>query len=90
MPTRNAAFSPSSNARLWIVQTTGTWTPPAGIAPTTIAVRGHPGRAAPGIIVWREDGVTVAIFWTFARDRPAPSTASLVAIANDLVRTATT
>ncbi len=85
-----SAFSPSSNARLWIVQTTGTWTPPAGIAPTSIAVRGHPGRAAPGIIVWREDGVTVAIFWTFARDRPAPSTASLIAIADDLVRTATT
>jgi hypothetical protein len=85
-----SAFSPSSNARLWVVQTTGTWTPPAGIAPTTVAVRGHLGRAAPGIIVWREDGVTVAIFWTFARDIPAPSTASLVAIANDLVRTATT
>ena len=48
------------------------------------------GRAAPGIIVWKEDGVTVAIFWTFARDSPAPSTASLVAIANDLVRTETT
>ena len=84
------AFSPSSSARLWIVQTTGTWTPPTGIAPTAITVRGHPGRAAPGIIVWGEASVTVAIFWTFARGRPAPSTASLVAIANDLVRTATT
>jgi hypothetical protein len=84
-----SAISPSSRARLWIVQTTGTWTPPAGIVPTTITVRGHPGRAAPGIIVWSEGGVTVAIFWTFGQALPAPSTASLVAIAEDLVRTAT-
>ena len=82
--------SPSSRTLLWIVQTTGAWTPPAGIVPTSITVRGHPGRAAPGIIVWPEDGVTVAIFWTFGRALPAPSTASLVTIADDLVRTATT
>jgi hypothetical protein len=89
-PDTESAISPSSNARLWIVQTTGTWTPPAGIVPTTITVRGHSGRAAPGIIVWPEDGITVAIFWTFGRAMPAASTAALMAIANDLVRTATT
>ncbi len=88
--TETFADSASASSRLWIVQTTGTWTPPPGIVPSAITVRGHPGRMAPGIIVWPEDGVTVAIFWTFGRDGPAPSTASLVAIADDLVRTATT
>ena len=81
---------PPGSARLWIVQTTGTWTPPTGTVPTTITVRGHTGRAAPGIIVWPEGGVTVGIFWTFTHAMPTPSTASLIAIADDLVRTATT
>jgi hypothetical protein len=88
--TETFADTASASSRLWIVQTTGTWTPPAGIVPTVITVRGHVGRAAPGIIVWPEDGVTVTIFWTFTRATPSPSTAALIAIADDLVRTAAT
>jgi hypothetical protein len=70
--------------QLWIVQTTGTWHPPATVVTTPVTVRGHPGRAAPGIIVWPENGLTMAVRWDTDPYR-IPRTDQLVAIAATLV-----
>jgi hypothetical protein len=39
----------------------GGWHPPPGTVTTPVTVRGHPGLAAAGIIVWTEAGTTVAL-----------------------------
>lgn len=44
-----------------VLVSNGGWHPPAGVAVQPITVRGHPGRAASGIIVWTESGRTVAV-----------------------------
>jgi hypothetical protein len=47
---------------LEIVQVAGGgWHPPAAATTRPVTVRGRPGRAAPGIIVWSEAGHTVAV-----------------------------
>jgi hypothetical protein len=69
--------------RLWVIQTTGGWTPRRATVTTAVTVRGHPGRAAPGIIVWSEGGTTVAIRWDTVRVVP-PGTDQLLAIAATL------
>jgi hypothetical protein len=39
----------------------GGWHPPPGTVATPVTVRGHPGLAAAGIVVWTEAGTTVAL-----------------------------
>lgn len=39
----------------------GGWHPPSGTPTSPLTVRGHPGLAAAGIIVWTESGRTIAI-----------------------------
>jgi hypothetical protein len=47
---------------LQIIQVSGGgWHPPPGTVTTPVTVRGHPGLAANGIIVWTEAGMTVAL-----------------------------
>jgi hypothetical protein len=51
-----------TNAQLQIIQVSGGgWHPPPGTVMTPVVVRGHPGVAAAGIIVWTESGTTVAV-----------------------------
>jgi len=79
---------------LMIVQVAGGgWHPPAGTAITHVLVRGLPGLAAPGIIVWSEGGHTVAVIGegqsppegsAGLQSRPPLSLASLEAIASAL------
>lgn len=75
---------PSTDDQLWIIQTRGGWHPPASLVTTPVTVRGRPGRAAPGIIVWSERGMTVAVRWD-SMPRPAPGPAVLEAIAANLI-----
>jgi hypothetical protein len=71
--------------RLWIIQVTGGgWSPPAGTATTAVTVRGHPGLAAAGIVVWTENGRTLAVRED-AGPQPLATTAELSAIADALV-----
>jgi hypothetical protein len=52
----------TSTGRLSVIQVAGGgWNPPAGTVTAAITVRGHPGLAAPGIIVWTESGHVVAV-----------------------------
>jgi hypothetical protein len=69
---------------LWVVQTTGAWTPPATLARTPVTVRGHPGEAAPGIVVWAERGYVLAIRYDTA-PWLVPSTDQLLALAATLI-----
>jgi hypothetical protein len=72
----------------------GGWHPPAGTATTKVRVRGQPGLAAPGIIVWPEAGRTIAVIgqgpasWLRGDWRPPPPLplADLLAIAAKLTR----
>jgi hypothetical protein len=71
--------------RLRVIQVTGGgWNPPSGTATTPVTVRGRPGRAATGIVVWSEGDRTLAVQ---AETYPHPplSTDQLVAIAATLV-----
>ena len=77
---------------LMIVQVAGGgWHPPDGTVTTHVSVRGRPGLAAPGIIVWSESGHTIAVIGQGpvsaspgAQSRPPLPLASLEAIASDL------
>jgi hypothetical protein len=81
-----------SGALLLIVQVAGGgWHPPDGTVTTRVLVRGRPGLAAPGIIVWSEGGHTIAVIGQGpasaspgAQSRPPLPLASLEAIASDL------
>lgn len=82
----------ASGALLLIVQVAGGgWRPPDGTVTTRVLVRGRPGLAAPGIIVWSEGGHTIAVIGQGpvsalpgAQSRPPLPLASLEAIASDL------
>jgi hypothetical protein len=82
----------ASGALLLIVQVAaGGWHPPDGTVTTRVLVRGRPGLAAPGIIVWSEGGHTIAVIGQGpvsaspgAQSRPPLPLASLEAIASDL------
>jgi hypothetical protein len=77
--------TPSPHDRLWIINSKGgAWTPPASTAVTPVTVRGRPGRAAAGIVVWEEGGLTLAVRWD-TENRPRPTTEQLVAIAATLM-----
>jgi hypothetical protein len=76
-----------NNTVLWIVQTTAPWVPPSAMVTKPVTVRGRPGRAGPGLVVWPENGFTDAVMWREPVGTPDPSTASIVALANTLVRT---
>jgi hypothetical protein len=79
---------------LMIVQVAGGgWHPPVGTATTHVLVRGLPGLAAPGIIVWSERGHTIAVIGegqypagesAGMQSRPPLPLASLEAIASAL------
>jgi hypothetical protein len=78
---------------LLVVQVVGGgWNPPAGTRTTAVVVRGHPGLAAPGILVWVERSRTVAIIGYVpalpsmgGRNQPMPfTTAALESIAAKL------
>jgi hypothetical protein len=71
----------------------GGWHPSAGVVTTPITVRGLPGFAAPGTVVWTEAGMTLAVVGydlagptgtsMSGNTQPLP-TAQLVYIANHL------
>lgn len=65
---------------LVVVATTGTWMPDPSTSTTPVTVRGHAGRAAPGIVVWSEDGLTFAVRMDQPQ-HPARPTDELVSIA---------
>ena len=79
---------------LMIVQVAGGgWHPPAGTVTAHVLVRGRPGLAAPGILVWSEGGHTIAVIGegqdkagesAGAQSRPPLPLASLEAIASAL------
>lgn len=70
---------------LWVVQTIGTgWHPAPGTPTVPVVVRGRPGLAAPGIIVWTERGRTIAIRWDPPAGSAPASTRTLIAIAAGL------
>ncbi len=71
-------------ALLWLVQTTGTWAPPATVVRTPVTVRGHPGLAGPGIVAWVENGYTLAIRWD-TEPYHLPTTDQLLALSATLV-----
>jgi hypothetical protein len=81
-------------ATLVIVQVAGGgWHPPARTATRKVLVRGRPGLAAPGIIVWPEAGRTIAVIGQGPAPRlPGPPSraplplAALLAIAASLTR----
>jgi len=53
---------PRTISTLQLIQVSGGgWHPPPGTVTTPVTVRGHPGLAAAGIIVWTESGLTVAL-----------------------------
>ena len=57
---------------LAIVQVThGGWHPPPSTRTSPVTVRGHPGLAAPGIIVWTESGRTIAVVAAYPTGRPS-------------------
>jgi hypothetical protein len=72
----------------------GGWHPPPGTATTPVTVRGHPGLAAAGIIVWTENGITVALqgrgpspaptATPYILDGPPMGTAQLISLSDDL------
>jgi hypothetical protein len=70
---------------LWIIQVAGGgWSPPTGTATTAVTVRGHPGLAAAGIVVWSENGRTLAVREDTS-PQPLATTAELSAVADALV-----
>jgi hypothetical protein len=80
---------------LMIVQVAGGgWHPPDGTVTTHVLVRGRPGLAAPGIIVWSEGGHTIAALGEGqapagesggVQSQPPLPLASLEAIARNLI-----
>jgi hypothetical protein len=71
----------------------GTWHPPAGTVTARVTVRGLPGLAAPGIVVWTEAGMTVGVVGyappgpmgtSMSGDTHPLATAQLIDIANHL------
>jgi hypothetical protein len=69
---------------LWITQVPdGQWKPPDGVTPQRISVRGYPGFAIPGEIVWTERGQFVSVE-SRAYAYAVLSTDQLLAIANSL------
>jgi hypothetical protein len=81
---------------LRIVQVTGGgWNPPSGTVTVPVTVRGHPGQAAAGIVVWTESQETVAVIGGYVPASPPYlgfsagshplSTEQLLDIANSLI-----
>ncbi len=69
---------------LWISQVPGgRWKPPDGVTPQPISVRGYPGYAIPGEIVWTERGQLVTVE-SRAYAYAVLSTAQLLDIAENL------
>jgi hypothetical protein len=75
----------SATAIITIVESTGSLALPelGGAAPAAIQVRGRPGRATPGAIMWHEQGLNILITASF-RDSPGPalSDRALIAVAD--------
>jgi hypothetical protein len=90
----NSVIGPGNGMSLLIVQVAGGgWHPPRGTVTTHVLVRGLPGLAAPGIIVWSEAGHTIAVIGegpypagepAGIQGRPPLPLASLQAIASAL------
>jgi hypothetical protein len=79
-------YPPDIREVVWIVQTTGAWNRPPGLVTKPVTVRGHRGEQAPTILVWTENGQTVAVVWQPPPDR-AWNGPVLLDIANRLART---
>jgi hypothetical protein len=86
---------PSPIAWIELIQVTGGggWHPPPNTVTTPVTVRGHAGRAAAGIIVWEESGLTIGLVGagpapsgatSYPMDGPPLSTDVLVTIASEL------
>ncbi len=73
----------NDTARLWVIQGTGTWAPAATVVRTPVTVRGLPGEAAPGIVVWHEHGYLLAVRWD-TEPYQLPPTQQLLALAGQL------
>lgn len=79
-PGIDAKTRTTSGAVLVLIATTGTWHPDPSTPTTPVTVRGHPGQAAPGIVVWTENGFTFALRIDFPQHAPRP-TGQLIALA---------
>ncbi len=69
-----------SSTDLIVIATTGRWSPDPATPTTPTTVRGLPGYAAAGIVVWQERGMTFAVRIDSPQHAPRP-TAQLTALA---------